>query len=187
MLRWSAWRAQLGADRVGQHRRPPPGVADGSANDTPRGTRPGSLHAAEGPTALLLDPEEHDAVLALFEEAFSEHQDHHPWTRTLACDDRGAGRLHPEDLIVIREDGTVVAAAFIIDVDEIWVDKLAVAASARGRRVCFRDLLAPPCSRAASGGHAGYDCRQTPTPAPSRSHTPAGMDVERSTHWAADL
>ena len=93
----------------------------------------------------------------------------------------------PDDLIVIREDGTVVAAAFIIDVDEIWVDKLAVAASSRGRGHA-RELLAAARSRAASRGHARVRLSTDSNTSALEVYTRLGMDVERSyTHWAVDL
>ena len=194
LLRWSAWRAkQLGADRVGQSiddRRTD--VADWFAANgyTPRYTSwvlritVADIHHSAAPAT----PEEHDAVLALFEEAFSEHQDRHPvdparW-RAMTVERDG---FTPEDLIVIREDGTVVAAAFIIDVDEIWVDKLAVAASARGRGYA-RDLLAAARSRAASRGHARVRLSTDSNTSALEVYTRLGMDVERSyTHWAVDL
>src|SRR5690606_1187249 len=144
--------------------------------------------ADESHSAVPALAEEYDAILALIEEAFSEHQDRHPvdlarW-RAMTVERDG---FTPDDLIVIREDGTVVAAAFIIDVDEIWVDKLAVAASSRGRGHA-RELLAAARSRAASRGHARVRLSTDSNTSALEVYTRLGMDVERSyTHWAVDL
>jgi mycothiol synthase len=194
LLRWSAWRAkQLGADRVGQS-------IDDNRTDvaawfeangyTPRYTSwVLSVTADDIPhVAAPARPDEYDAVLGLIEEAFTEHHDRHrvDLSRWRAMTVQREG-FTPEDLIVIREDGTPVAAAFLIDVDEIWVDKLAVAASARGRGYA-RDLLAAARSRAVARGHDRVRLSTDSNAGALEVYTRLGMSVERSyTHWAVDL
>jgi mycothiol synthase len=194
LLRWSAWRAkQLGADRVGQSiddRRTGVAAWLSASGYTPRytswvlGIAAEDLPHSAGPAR----PEEYDVVLGLIEQAFSEHDDRHPvdlprW-RAMTVERDG---FAPEDLLVIREDTTPVAAAFLIDADEIWVDKLAVAASARGRGYA-RDLLAAARSRAAGRGYDRVRLSTDSNTSALEVYTRLGMTVERSyTHWAVDL
>jgi mycothiol synthase len=194
LLRWSAWRAkQLGADRVGQSiddNRAEVATWFAAHGYTPRYTSwVLSIAAEDTPhTAVPARPEEYEGVLGLIEEAFSEHADRHPvdlprW-RAMTVDREG---FAPEDLIVIREEGSPVAAAFLIDVDEIWVDKLAVARSARGRGFA-RDLLSAARSRAAKVGHSRVRLSTDSNTSALEVYTALGMSVERSyTHWAVDL
>lgn len=194
LLRWSAWRAQqLGADRIGQT------IEDGRADVaawfaangyTPRYTSWVLTMAAtsSASTAEPAQPAEYDTVLDLFEQTFSEHRDRHPvdpvrW-RAMTVEREG---FVPEDLIVIREDGQPVAGAFLIDADEIWVDKLAVIPSARGRGHA-RDLLAAAGQRAVRAGHDRVRLSTDSNTGALEVYTRLGMTVERSyTHWAVDL
>jgi GNAT superfamily N-acetyltransferase len=80
-----------------------------------------------------------------------------------------------------------VAAAFLIDGDEIWVDKLAVVGSARGRGYA-RDLVGAARSRAARAGHSRVRLSTDSNTSALEVYTALGMSVERSyTHWAVDL
>ncbi|MCB9415023.1 MAG: GNAT family N-acetyltransferase [Actinobacteria bacterium] len=194
LLRWSAWRAeQLGADRIGQT------IDDGRADVaawlaangySPRYTS-WVLSMSAAPTSSTAEPAvppEYDAVLELFERAFNEHRDRNPvdrdrW-RAMTVQREG---FVPEDLIVIREDDVPVAAAFLIDADEIWVDKLAVAAPARGRGYA-RELLAAARRRAAEAGYERIRLSTDSNTSALEVYTRLGMTVERSyTHWAIDL
>lgn len=194
LLRWSAWRAkQLGADRVGQSIddiRADVAAWFESHGYTPRYTSwVLSIPADDAPhTAAPADPEEYDAVLGLLEDAFTEHNDRQPvdLERWRASTVQREG-FSSEDLIVIREDGRPVAAAFLIDAGEIWVDKLAVAATARGRGYA-RDLLAAARSRAVASGHERVRLSTDSNTSALEVYTRMGMSVERSfTHWAVDL
>ena len=137
LLRWSAVArggAGCRSDRTDDRRRPhrrrrvvrrprlhaPLHVVDAAPRRRPRSTAPPSPRA----------PEEYDEVLALIESAFAEHPDRLARDRDSAGALRRCDRLgfQPEDLVVIRDAGRPVAAAFLIESDEIWVDKLAVAA-----------------------------------------------------------
>ena len=194
LLKWSAWRAKaLGADRIGQ-------TIDDARTDvaawfaahgyTPRYTSwVLSIPAAESEsTATPATAQEVDEVLDLFESAFSEHADRLPVTRDLwraGTVDRPG--FQPCDLLVIREDGRPVAAAFLIEADEIWVDKLAVAAHARGQGHA-RQLLDAARSRAAAAGYGSVRLSTDSNAGALEAYTRLGMTVERSfTHWAVDL
>ncbi len=193
LLRWSAWRAKaLGADRIGQ-------TIDDARSDvagwlaahgyTARHTSwvlavPAAecAHAATPATA-----QEVDEVLDLFESASSEHPDRLPLThqawRAATVDRPG---FQPSDLMVIREDGRPVAAVFLKEADEIWLDKLAVSARARGRGYA-RQLLDAARDRAAAAGHTSVRLSDS-NAADLDMYTRLGMTVERSyTHWALDL
>ena len=194
LLRWSAWRAeQLGADRVGQSIddcRTDVAAWFASNGYTPRYTSWVLSIAAEDlpHTAVPARADERDAVLGLFEQAFGEHADRHPvdlarW-RAMTVEREG---FSPADLLVIREEDGLAAAAFLIDADEIWVDKLAVAASARGRGYA-RDLLAAARSRAVARGYDRVRLSTDSNTSALEVYTGLGMTVERSyTHWAVDL
>jgi mycothiol synthase len=194
LLRWSQWRAKaLGADRIGQ-------TIDDARTDvaawfategyTPRYTSwvltiPA---AASEHTATPAVAHEAEEVLDLFEAASGEHADRLPGTR----DRWRAGTLdrpgfQPSDVLVIREDGRPVAAAFLIEADGIWVDELAVAAPARGRGHA-RQLLAAARSRAAAAGYPTVRLSTDSNAGALDMYTRLGMTVERSfTHWAVDL
>lgn len=192
LLRWAAWRAkQLGASRTGQ-----------TIDD--RRTEVAEFFQAHGYTprytswVLSMDaaPLEHSAhpaqdvlaVLELFETAFSEFGDRTPidlqrW-RSLTVDREG---FAPEDLIVVTRQGRVAAAAFLIDADEIWVDKLAVAREFRGQGLA-RELLAAARARAWAAGHDRVRLSTDSNAGALEVYLRLGMSVERSfTHWAVDL
>jgi len=194
LLRWSQWRAgALGADRVGQ-------TIDDVRTDVAEwlaahGYTPRYTSWILATTAALIDnpvepasAAEYDEVLALFESAFSEHADRLPipperW-RSATVERLG---FQPEDLVVIRDDGRPVAAAFFIESEEIWVDRLAVAASHR-RRGYARALISAARSRAARSGYPAVRLATDSNTGALGVYTGMGMSVERSfTHWAVDL
>jgi len=86
-------------------------------------------------------PDVEEAVLTMFEGAFSEFHDRSPSTLATwrAMVTRREGFV-PDDLVLAVEDDIIVGAAFLIDADEIWVDKLAVHRDHR-RRGIARGLL----------------------------------------------
>ncbi|MEZ5186421.1 MAG: GNAT family N-acetyltransferase [Candidatus Nanopelagicales bacterium] len=194
ILRWSQWRAaSLGAQRIGQ-------TIDDVRSDvvawfiahgyTPRYTSwvlavpsEAGAHSA-GPARAG----EVDAALDLFEAAFAEHADRRPESREhwrSATVERPG--FEPDDLLVIRAGDEVVAAAFLIEAGEIWVDKLAVAADHR-RQGLARELLRAARDRAAAAGHPHVRLSTDSNAAALEVYTHLGMTVERSfTHWAIDL
>ncbi len=181
LLRWAAWRCkQLGATRTGQT------IDDARTEIWPwlqqygytaryhSWILSGSVPGETSSTPAL--PHEYDAVLNLFEVAFTEFADRHPvdpqrWrARTVERLD-----FRPEDLVVIRENDVPVAVAFFL---HDWVDNIAVAASHRGRGL-GRALLAGrgrvQLSTDSNTGAWGFYER-------------LGFEVTRSyTHWAVDL
>lgn len=103
--------------------------------------RPGEPAFPDGVRVCSFSPELEDEALTLFEEAFSEFEDRPPSTLATwrAMVTRREG-FAPDDLVLAVEDGRIVGAAFLIDADEIWVDKLAVHRAHR-RRGIARGLL----------------------------------------------
>ncbi len=192
LLRWSSWRArQLGADRTGQ-----------TIDD--RRTEVAQLFQAHGYTpryeswVLTIDaaPLEHtahaaldtDAALQLLEQAFGEHADRTPvsldrWRATTVL----RQGFVAEDLLVVQRDGQVAAAAFLVDADEIWVDKLAVAEHFRGQGLA-RELLSAARARAFESGYERVRLSTDSNAGVLEVYQRLGMSVERSyTHWAVDL
>ncbi len=194
LLKWSQWRAgALGAERVGQTIDDVrTDVAEWFAGNgyTPRYTSwiLATTAAAIDSPAVPAAPEEYDEVLALFETAFSEHADRLPvapqrW-RSATVARQG---FQPADLLVIRDAGRPVAAAFVIESEEIWVDKLAVAATHR-RRGYARALIAAARSRAMRSGYPLVRLSTDSNAGALDVYLGMGMTVERSfTHWALDL
>jgi mycothiol synthase len=145
---WTERRARdKGAERIGQ-------TIDDSraevarmfldAGYTPRHTswilrkdHPDPPPDPEPPSGVELrpwEPEDTEEALAMFEAAFAEFPDRQPSTldtwKAMTIEREG---FVPDDLMLALEGGTIVGGAFILDADEIWVDKLAVARGARHR------------------------------------------------------
>jgi ribosomal protein S18 acetylase RimI-like enzyme len=133
-------------------------------------------------------PDEERPTLEMFEAAFSEFDDRLPtpledWRAAVT---RRAGFV-PDDLLVAVDDDRIVGGAFLIDSDEIWIDKLAVAAASRHRGIA-RALLRTAFRRS-------FDLEYGHTSLSTDSRTGAlalyervGMHVTRSfTNWAIDL
>ena len=202
LRRWTERRAgQRGAARVGQTIND---RADGAtqllveAGYTPRRTawilsmehaeRPPDPALPEGIALRHLCPEDEDEALGMFEDAFNEWEDRQPSTiatwRAMTTERDG---FSPEDFILAEHDGEVVGGAFLIDSDEIWVDKLAVRRDHRHRGIA-RALLQVAFQR-------GFDRGYTATTLSTDSNTGAltlyeriGMRVRESyTHRAIDL
>lgn len=192
LLKWAAWRAKhLGADRTGQtidDRRTDVAAWLQANGYTPRYTS-WVLSVPSAPMDHTARPAtEPDLVLNLFETAFSEFSDRAPVTldrwREMTVHKTG---FAAGDLLVVHRDGEIAGAAFLIDADGIWVEKLVVAAGFRGQGVA-RELLAAAQARAAG---AGYDRVRLSTDSNTSAlamYEHLGMTVERSfTHWAIDL
>jgi ribosomal protein S18 acetylase RimI-like enzyme len=93
----------------------------------------------------------------------------------------------PADLVIAVDGARVVGGAFLIDSDEIWIDKLAVAATYRHRGIA-RALLGTAFRRSFD---RGYDHTSLSTDSRTGALTlyeRVGMRVTRSfTNWAIDL
>ena len=89
----------------------------------------------------------------MFERAFSEFADREPSPASTwrAMVTRREG-FAPEDLVLAVADGRIVGGAFLIDADEIWVDKLAVAREHRHRGIA-RALLQTAFARSFDRGY----------------------------------
>jgi len=133
-------------------------------------------------------PREGLETLTMFEDAFSEFDDR----VALPIDDWRSTVIEregfvPADLLVAVDGDRVVGAAFLIESDEVWVDKLAVAATHRNRGIA-RAVLATAFRRSFELGY-----RHTSLSTDSRTgaltlYERIGMHVTRSfTHWAIDL
>ena len=150
--------------------------------------RPADPEPPAGVTLRPWRPGDTGPAMLMFERAFSEFRDRLPSTlvtwRAMTVEREG---FAPEDLVLAVEDGEIVGGAFILDADEIWVDKLAVAREARHRGVA-RALLTTAFQRSFDRGY-----RQTRLSTDSKTGALAlyervGMRVARSfTHLAIDL
>jgi mycothiol synthase len=133
-------------------------------------------------------PDEEIEALAMFEAAFSEWPDRPPSTvetwRAVVTHREG---FRPDDLVVAVDGGRIVGGAFLIDVDEIWIDKLAVATTHRHRGIA-RALLRWAFRRSFA---SGYDHTTLSTDSRTGAlalYEAAGMQVTRSfTSWQLDL
>jgi GNAT superfamily N-acetyltransferase len=133
-------------------------------------------------------PEDETPALEMFEAAFAEWPDRLPSTigtwRSMVTRREG---FAPEDLVLAVEDGRVVGGAFILDADEIWVDKLAVARDARHRGIA-RALLHVAFQRSFDRGYRWTRLSTDSKTGALTLYERVGMRVERSfTHWAIDL
>ena len=203
LRRWAIARARdRGTDRVGQ-------TIEDSRNDvstalrlagfTPRHTSwilqmdhptaPPSVQAPVGIDIRAIDiPNEEDQTLEMLETAFSEFDDRLP----TPLEDWRAGVTQregfvPDDLLVAVDGTGVVGGAFLIDSDEIWIDKLAVAATHRHRGIA-RALLGTAFQRSFERGYEHTSLSTDSRTGALTLYERAGMHVTRSfTNWAIDL
>jgi GNAT superfamily N-acetyltransferase len=203
LRRWAVDGARArGNDRLGQtidDRRTDVIAALRTAGFTPRHTswilrmeHPIEPPKPAAPAGIEIRPirmpmEERD-TLDMFETAFSEFDDRLPssldtW-RSSVTQREG---FVPDDLVIAVDGGHVVGGAYLIDADEIWVDKIAVAATHRHRGIA-RALLGTAFRRSFA---RGYDHTALSTDSRTGALTlyeRVGMHVTRSfTNWAIDL
>lgn len=133
-------------------------------------------------------PDDEEDVLRLFERAFSEwpgRQSTSPATWQAMVTEREG--FESEDLIVALADGVVVGGAFLIDADEIWVDKLAVASEFRHRGIA-RALLLTAFGRSFDRGYAWTALSTDSRTGALSLYERIGMRVHRSfTRYGRDL
>ena len=147
--------------------------------------------APSPPAGITLGPiraADEASTMAMFESAFSDFADRLPsseatW-RAMTVEREG---VTPEDLIVARDGEEVIGGALLLDAEEIWVDKLAVAATHRHRGVA-RALLHTAFRRSFE---RGYDHTSLSTDSRTGAlslYERVNMRVTRSfTSWGLDL
>ena len=142
----------------------------------------------DGIAISAIRPDDESSTMAMFEAAFSEFADRLPsseatWRAMTVAREAFA----PEDLIVAVDGQQVVGGALLLDSQEIWVDKLAVAATHRHRGVA-RALLQTAFRRSFE---RGYDHTSLSTDSRTGAlslYERIGMHVTRSfTNWGLDL
>jgi len=151
-------------------------------------TEPPHPTPPSGITLRPIRPHDEGATMAMFETAFSEFADRLPsseaaW-RAGTVEREG---FTPDDLLVALDGYTVVGGALLLDSEEIWVDKLAVAANHRHRGIA-RALLQTAFARSFE---RGYDHTMLSTDSRTGAlslYERVGMRVTRSfTNWGLDL
>jgi mycothiol synthase len=134
------------------------------------------------------DENDEDEVLAMFETAFSEFDDRLPtrpavWRATVTEREGFA----PDDLVIAVADGEIVGGAFLIDADEIWVDKLAVAREFRTRGIA-RALLQTAFARSFERGYTWTSLSTDSRTGALTLYERVGMTIHRSfTSYSLDL
>jgi len=202
LRRWTERRArERGLDRVGQtiHDR-----AEGAtrllvaAGYTPRRTswiltmehaeRPQDPTPPDGVTLRVFRSSDEEEALGMFEAAFAEVPGRTPssvatW-RTMTIERDG---FVPEDLVLAEHDGQIVGGAFLIDAEEIWVDKFAVRRDQRNRGIA-RALLQVAFQRSFDRGYATTSLSTDSDRSAITFYEKVGMRVKESyTHLAVDL
>ena len=202
LRRWAEERARAsGADRVGQtiddERRSVCAMFEANGYK-PRHTswvlrmdhpnEPSPPSSLDGIDLRPISSDDVAATMTMFETAFSEFADRLPTSeatwRAMTVEREG---FAPDDLILALEDDHVIGGALLLDADEIWVDKLAVAATHRHRGVA-RALLETAFRRSFE---RGYDHTSLSTDSRTGAlslYERVGMRVTRSfTNWGLDL
>ena len=199
---WTEERSrEVGRDRVAQ-------TIDDSLSDTiallvragyqPRHTswilrmqhpeRPATPAPPPGVELRSFDENDEDEVLAMFETAFSEFDDRLPtppdvW-RAMVTEREG---FVPDDVVLAVADGRIIGGAFLIDADEIWVDKLAVARDYRHRGIA-RTLLQTAFVRSFDRGYAWTSLSTDSRTSALSLYERVGMTIHRSfTRYSLDL
>ena len=141
-----------------------------------------------GVTLRPFRPGDEDEALQMFEDAFSEIADRTPSTletwRAMTIERDG---FVPEDLLLAEDGGEIVGGAFLIDSEEVWVDKFATRADHRHRGIA-RALLQAAFQRSFDRGYAVTSLSTDSTGGARPFYEKVGMHVKESyTHLALDL
>jgi mycothiol synthase len=202
LRRWSEARAsELGAPTVSQtidDRRTDVVGTLTAGGYVPRGTSwilrmdhpecPGPPEVPDGVELRAYRPLDEDEALAMFERAFREFEGQEPSTpatwRSMVTRREG---FVPEDLVLAFVDGRIAGGAFLIDADEIWVDKLAVAREHRHRGIA-RALLRTAFARSFDRGYAWTSLSTDSRTGALSLYERVGMRIHRSfSRLALDL
>jgi mycothiol synthase len=149
---------------------------------------PGAPTPPDGVELRPWRPEDTEEALTMFEEAFSEFANRRPSTlatwRAFTVDREG---FVPDDLILAVQDGEIVGGAFILDAEEIWVDKLAVRRDVRHRGI-GRALMQVAFHRSFERGYDHTDVSTDSRTGALTLYERLGMYVRRSfTSYGIDL
>ncbi|HWL90602.1 MAG TPA: GNAT family N-acetyltransferase [Actinomycetota bacterium] len=194
LRRWSEDRArEVGADRIGQaieDRRIDATALLRHAGYAPRRTswilrmdHPEPPPAPAPPGGIRLrpfEPGDEDEALMMFERAFSEWEDrvaNAPGTwRAMVTEREG---FQPDDLLLAIAGDRIVGGAFLIDVDELWVDKLAVEREFRHRGIA-RALLQTAFARSFERGYRWTSLSTDSNTGALSLYERVGMRIHRS-------
>jgi mycothiol synthase len=199
---WTEDRARtIGSDSVGQtieDRRSDVTTMLTTAGYAPQGTswilrmdhedRPLLPEPPDGIQLRAFLPVDEDNVLAMFERSFSEWPGREPtplgsW-RSMVTRREG---FESEDLVLAVANERIVGGAFLIDADEIWVDKLAVAREFRHRGIA-RALLQTAFVRSFDRGYAWTTLSTDSRTGALSLYERIGMRIHRSfTQYGLDL
>jgi mycothiol synthase len=199
---WSEDRArEVGAERIGQtieDRRIDATTLLTNAGYTPRRTSwilrmdhpepPPAFTPPDGIRLRTSEPGDEDEALAMFERAFSEWEDrvaNAPGTwRAMVTEREG---FRPDDLLLAVAGDRIVGGAFLIDGDEIWVDKLAVEREFRHRGIA-RMLLQAAFARSVDRGYRWTSVSTDSDTGALSLYERVGMRIHRSfTNLSLDL
>jgi GNAT superfamily N-acetyltransferase len=200
---WTEDRArEVGVDRLGQvieDRRADVAALLGHAGYRPARSswilrmdhvsEPPAPTPPEGITIRTFRPQEGTALLAMFEEAFSEFDGRLPSTmetwRAMTIEREG---FRPDDMLVAADGERVVGGAFLIETDgSIWVDKFAVHRDYRHRGIA-RAMLQTAFGRSWALGAAFTELNTDARTGALSFYERIGMYVRSSyTDWALDL
>ena len=150
--------------------------------------RPADPAPPEGVTLRTFRLGDADEALGMFEDAFAEVPGRPASTlatwRTMTIERDG---FAPEDLVLAELDGEIVGGAFLIDSDEIWVDKFAVRRDQRNRGIA-RALLQVAFQRSFDRGYAVTSLSTDSDRSAITFYERVGMKIRESyTHLAIDL
>jgi GNAT superfamily N-acetyltransferase len=142
--------------------------------------RPPSPEPLDGVELRAFQQTDEQEVLAMFESAFSEGNDTSDTAATWRAMVTRREGFEDEDLVV-------AVAAFLIDADEIWVDKLAVDRAFRHRGIA-RALLQTAFVRSFERGYGWTSLSTDSTTDALALYERIGMTVRRSfTRYGLDL
>jgi len=202
LRRWAEERARSrGADRVAQvidDARTEVGAMFTASGYTRRhtswilrmdhATEPPPPTVPDGVTIRPIRRDDESPTMAMFETSFSEFADRLPSSETnWRAMTVERERFAPEDLLVALEGDEVIGGALLLDSEEIWVDKLAVAATHRHRGVA-RALLQTAFRRSFERGYEHTSLSTDSRTGALSLYERVGMRVTRSfTNWGLDL
>jgi mycothiol synthase len=149
--------------------------------------QPADPRPPEGITLRAYRPGDDEEALGMFEAAFALpdrlSSTIATW-RTMTIERDG---FAPEDLVLADHHGTIVGGAFLIDSDEIWVDKLAVSRDHRHRGIA-RALLQVAFRRGFDRGYAATSLSTDSDRSALTLYERIGMQVRESyTRYAIDI